>query len=260
MMAKLLKVVKENKLAVITIDNPPLNVISKQVFRELGETFDALSKDTETVAVLITGEGNIAFAAGADIKEFPSMMGNPNMKDLVKESHAVLTKIEQFPKPTIAVLNGLTLGGGCELALACDLRVAETHVQIGLPEVKLGLFPGAGGTQRLSRLVGNAKAKEIIFTGDPLAAEEAEKIGLVNNVVEQGSGLSEAKILASRMTRHSLQALSRIKKAINEGSEATLEQGLEIETNLFEEIFQTEDVKEGVSAFLDKRKPAFVHR
>ncbi len=172
----------------------------------------------------------------------------------------VLTKIDQFPKPTIAVLNGLTLGGGCELALACDLRVAEAQVQIGLPEVKLGLFPGAGGTQRLSRLVGNAKAKEIIFTGDPLGAIEAEKIGLVNKVVEQGCGLSEAKILASRMTRHSLQALSRIKKAINEGSEATLEQGLEIETNLFEEIFQTEDVKEGVSAFLDKRKPAFVHR
>jgi len=182
------------------------------------------------------------------------------MKEMVKESHAVLTKIEQFPKPTMAVLNGLTLGGGCELALACDLRVAETQVQIGLPEVKLGLFPGAGGTQRLSRLVGNAKAKEIIFTGDPLGAAEAEKIGLVNKVVEQGSGLSEAKILASRMTRHSLQSLSRIKKAINEGSEATLEQGLEIETNLFEEIFQTEDVKEGVSAFLDKRKPAFVHR
>lgn len=259
-MTKLIKVVKENKLAVITIDNPPLNVISKQVFRELGETFDELSKDTETVAVLITGAGNIAFAAGADIKEFPSMMGNPNMKEMVKESHAVLTKIEQFSKPTMAVLNGLTLGGGCELALACDLRVAETQVQIGLPEVKLGLFPGGGGTQRLSRLVGNAKAKEIIFTGDPLGAAEAEKIGLINKVVEQGSGLSEAKILASRMTRHSLQALSRIKKAINEGSEATLEKGLEIETNLFEEIFQTEDVKEGVSAFLDKRKPAFVHR
>lgn len=259
-MTKLIKVVKENKLAVITIDNPPLNVITKQVFRELGESFDELSKDTETVGVLITGAGDIAFAAGADIKEFPSMMGNPNMKEMVKESHAVLTKIEQFPKPTIAVLNGLTLGAGCELALACDLRVAETQVQIGLPEVKLGLFPGAGGTQRLSRLVGNAKAKEIIFTGDPLGAAEAERIGLVNKVVEQGSGLSEAKILASRMTRHSLQALSRIKRAINEGSEATLEQGLEIETNLFEEIFQTEDVKEGVSAFLDKRKPAFVHR
>ncbi|MDM5213606.1 enoyl-CoA hydratase [Peribacillus sp. NJ4] len=259
-MTQLIRVEKENNLAIITIDNPPLNVISKQVFKELGEIFTELSRDSETVAVLLTGAGNIAFAAGADIKEFPNMMGNPNMKELVRESHAVLTKIDKFPKPTIAVLNGLTLGGGCELALSCDMRVAETQVQIGLPEVKLGLFPGAGGTQRLSRLVGNAKAKEIIFTGDPLDAKEAEKIGLVNKVVEQGCGLSEAKILASRMTRHSLQALSRIKKAINEGSEATLEQGLELETNLFEEIFQTEDVKEGVSAFLDKRKPAFVHR
>ncbi|MGE7760887.1 enoyl-CoA hydratase/isomerase family protein [Peribacillus sp. NPDC097895] len=259
-MPKFIRLEKENKLAIITIDNPPLNVISRQVFRELGEIFTELSNDDEMVAVLITGTGNMAFAAGADIKEFPTMMGNPNMKERVKESHAVLTKIDQFPKPTIAVLNGLTLGGGCELALACDLRVAETQVQIGLPEVKLGLFPGAGGTQRLSRLVGNAKAKEMIFTGDPIDAKEAEKIGLVNKIVEQGCGLSEAKILASRMTRHSLQSLSRIKKAINEGSEATLEQGLEIETDLFEEIFQTEDVKEGVSAFLDKRKPAFVHR
>ncbi|MET3317057.1 UNVERIFIED_ORG: enoyl-CoA hydratase/carnithine racemase [Peribacillus simplex] len=259
-MRNLVRVEKENKLAIVTIDNPPLNVISKNVFKGLLEVFTELEEDNETVAVLITDAGDIAFAAGADIKEFPQMMGNPNMKETVKESHAILNKIDTFPKPTIAVLNGMTLGGGCELALACDLRVAEAQVQIGLPEVKLGLFPGAGGTQRLSRLVGNAKAKEIIFTGDSLNAKEAEKIGLVNKVVEQGCGLTEAKNLASRMTRHSLQALSRIKKAINEGSESTLEQGLEIETNLFEEIFQTEDVKEGVSAFLDKRKPAFLHR
>ncbi|WP_185113158.1 MULTISPECIES: enoyl-CoA hydratase [Peribacillus] len=259
-MTRFIKVEKENKLAIITIDNPPLNVISKHVFKELGETFTELSRDNETVAVLITGAGDMAFAAGADIKEFPNLMGNPNMKETVKEGHAVLTMVDQFPKPTIAVLNGLTLGGGCELALACDLRIAEAQVQIGLPEVKLGLFPGGGGTQRLSRLVGNAKAKEIIFTGDPLDAKEAEKIGLVNKVVGKGSGLAEAKMLASRITRHSLQALSRIKKAINDGSEATLEEGLELETNLFVEIFQTEDVKEGVSAFLNKRKPSFVHR
>ncbi|MFJ7752163.1 enoyl-CoA hydratase [Peribacillus muralis] len=259
-MTRFIKVKKENKVAIITIENPPLNVISKQVFKELGETFTELSNDNETVAVLITGAGDMAFAAGADIKEFPNLMGNPNMKETVMEGHAVLTMIDQFPKPTIAVLNGLTLGGGCELALACDLRVAEAQIQIGLPEVKLGLFPGGGGTQRLSRLVGNAKAKEIIFTGDPLDAKEAEKIGLVNKVVEQGRGLAEAKLLASRITRHSLQALSRIKKAINDGSEAKLEEGLELETNLFVEIFQTEDVKEGVSAFINKRKPSFVHR
>lgn len=259
-MTNLVRVEKENKLAIVTIDNPPLNVISKQVFQSLLEIFTQLEDDDEVVAVLITGAGDMAFAAGADIKEFPQMMGNPKMKETVRESHAILTKIDQFPKPTIAVLNGMTLGGGCELALACDLRVAEANVQIGLPEVKLGLFPGAGGTQRLSRLVGNAKAKEIIFTGDPLTAQEAEKIGLVNKVVEEGNGLMESKKLASRMTRHSLQALSRIKKAIDEGSESSLEHGLEIEANLFEEIFQTEDVKEGVAAFLEKRKPAFSHR
>lgn len=259
-MTNLVRVEKENKLAIVTIDNPPLNVISKQVFQSLLEIFTQLEDDDEVVAVLITGAGDMAFAAGADIKEFPQMMGNPKMKETVRESHAILTKIDQFPKPTIAVLNGMTLGGGCELALACDLRVAEANVQIGLPEVKLGLFPGAGGTQRLSRLVGNAKAKEIIFTGDPLTAQEAEKIGLVNKVVEEGNGLMESKNLASRMTRHSLQALSRIKKAIDEGSESSLEHGLEIEANLFEEIFQTEDVKEGVAAFLEKRKPAFSHR
>ena len=259
-MTNLVRVEKENKLAIVTIDNPPLNVISKQVFQSLLEIFTQLEDDDEVVAVLITGAGDMAFAAGADIKEFPQMMGNPKMKETVRESHAILTKIDQFPKPTIAVLNGMTLGGGCELALACDLRVAEANVQIGLPEVKLGLFPGAGGTQRLSRLVGNAKAKEIIFTGDPLTAQEAEKIGLVNKVVEEGNGLMESKKLASRMTRHSLQALSRIKKAIDEGSESSLEHGLEIEANLFEAIFQTEDVKEGVAAFLEKRKPAFSHR
>lgn len=259
-MINLVRIEKENELAIVTIENPPLNVISKQAFQELLEAFIQLENDREVVAVLITGEGDMSFAAGADIKEFPQMIGNPNMKETIEKSHAVLTKIAQFPKPTIAVLNGMTLGAGCELALACDLRVAEAQVQIGLPEVKLGLFPGAGGTQRLSRLVGNAKAKEMIFTGDSLNADEAEKIGLVNKVVMQGSGLTESKKLASRMTRHSLQALSRIKKAVDEGSELTLEQGLELETNLFTEIFQTEDLKEGVSAFLEKRKPAFLHR
>ncbi|MFJ7747316.1 enoyl-CoA hydratase [Peribacillus sp. NPDC097295] len=259
-MTNLVRVEKENMLAIVTIDNPPLNVISKQVLQGLLGIFTQLENDNEIVAVLITGAGDMAFAAGADIKEFPQMMGNPNMMETVRESHEILTKIDKFPKPTIAALNGITLGGGCELALACDLRVAEASVQIGLPEVKLGLFPGAGGTQRLSRLVGNAKAKEIIFTGDPLTAQEAERIGLVNKVVEQGDGLMESKKLASKMTSHSLQALSRIKKAIDEGSEATLEHGLEIEANLFEEIFQTEDVKEGVTAFLEKRKPAFSHR
>lgn len=176
-MTRFIKVEKENKLAIITIDNPPLNVISKHVFKELGETFTELSRDNETVAVLITGAGDMAFAAGADIKEFPNLMGNPNMKETVKEGHAVLTMVDQFPKPTIAVLNGLTLGGGCELALACDLRIAEAQVQIGLPEVKLGLFPGAAGHNACPGLLEMQKQRKSFLPVILLMPKKRKRLG-----------------------------------------------------------------------------------
>ncbi|MFE8700426.1 enoyl-CoA hydratase [Cytobacillus sp. FJAT-54145] len=259
-MRRFLHVEKENHLAVITIDNPPLNVLSKAVFKELHEVFSELESDQEVVAVVVTGAGNQAFVAGADIKEFPQMMGKTNMVEDVMEGHRTLNFIEEFSKPTIGVLNGLTFGGGCELALTFDIRIAEEHVQIGLPEVKLGLFPGGGGTQRLPRLVGTAKAKELMFTGDPITVDVAEKIGLVNHVVPTGEGLNAAKVLGKKITRHSLQALSRIKRAVNEGVEKPLQEGIELEATLFAEIFQTEDIKEGVQAFIEKRKPAFQHR
>lgn len=185
-MAQFIQIEKENHLAVISINNPPLNVLSKKVFQELDEAFSELEDDQEVVAILITGAGNQAFVAGADIKEFPELMGKANTIESIMEGHKVLNAIDKFPKPTIAVLNGLTFGGGCELALACDIRIAEEHIQIGLPEVKLGLFPGGGGTQRLPRLVGAAKAKELMFTGDPITADVAERIGLVNQVVPIG--------------------------------------------------------------------------
>ncbi|MCK6257295.1 enoyl-CoA hydratase [Fictibacillus sp. KIGAM418] len=259
-MGKYLEVVKNNHLAVITINNPPLNVLSRAVFQELDDTFMELEHDRETVAVLLTGEGDKAFVAGADIKEFPQMMGDPDMKSQVMEVHYILNRIDSFPKPTIAVLNGLTLGGGCELALSCDIRIAEEHSQIGLPEITLGLFPGGGGTQRLPRLVGEAKSKEIMFTGEPISADAAERIGLVNKVVPSGEGLASAKQLASKITRHSLQALSRIKQSVDEGLNKSLDEGIEVEASLFQEVFQTEDIKEGVQAFFEKRKPAFQHR
>jgi enoyl-CoA hydratase len=259
-MGQFVTVEKESKLAVITIKNPPLNVLSKKVFQELDEAFNEVEHDNEVIAVLLTADGERAFVAGADIKEFPQMMGNPEMKQDVMEGHKVLNHIGHFPKPTIVVLNGLTLGGGCELALAFDIRIAEEHVQIGLPEVSLGLFPGGGGTQRLPRLVGRAKAKEMMFTGETISAQEAERIGLVNQVVSKGKGMKEAKALALKMTQHSLQALSRIKKAVDEGLNRSLSEGIELEATLFEEVFQTEDVKEGVQAFLEKRKPAFQHQ
>jgi enoyl-CoA hydratase len=259
-MTQFIKLNYDEKVAVVTVQNPPLNVLSKQVFFELASVFKELETNTDVVAVIITGEGNRAFVAGADIKEFPQLMGNPNRKDQIQNGHATLNLIDQFPKPTIAALNGLTLGGGCELALACDIRIAEEQIQIGLPEIKLGLFPGGGGTQRLPRLIGNAKAKELMFTGDPITAENALQIGLVNQVVPAGEALPAAMVLAKRITRHSLQALSRIKKAVDEGLNQSLTDGIELETELFAEVFQTEDIKEGVQAFIEKRKPIFQHR
>lgn len=250
---------KENHIAIVTIDNPPLNVLSSNILTSLSDAFSSLENDEEVVAVLLTGAGNRAFAAGADIREFPDMMKSPKLKSLVMRIHEAMNRVDRLNKPTIAVLNGTTFGGGCELALACDIRIAEEHAQLALPEVKLGLFPGGGGTQRLPRLVGEAKAKEMMFTGDPISAKEALKIGLVNHVVPTGTGLDAAKELAKKITRFSLQSLSRIKRAVDDGLQMPLLSGIERETELFVEVFQTEDIQEGVQAFLEKRKPNFKH-
>jgi enoyl-CoA hydratase len=248
---------KQNKIAIVTIDNPPLNVMCKEVVNELQDIFTDLATDRETTAVILTGAGKKAFMAGADIKEFPELMGRENLKEVFLETHAVLNAIDFCPKPTIAVLNGIAFGGGCELALACDLRIAEEHAFIGLPEIKLGLFPGGGGTQRLPRLVGEAKAKELMFTGEPIPAQEAKEIGLVNHIVPTGDGLEAALKIADKISGYSLQALSRIKKAVDEGAHLPLYKGLEREAELFAEVFQTEDIKEGVQAFIEKRRPEF---
>ncbi|MCP8969011.1 enoyl-CoA hydratase [Ectobacillus ponti] len=256
----LLRVEKEAKTAVVTIDNPPLNVMCKAVLEELRDAFRDLAADADVNAIILTGAGQKAFMAGADIKEFPQWIGRENLKDMFLETHEILNAVASCPKPVIAVLNGITFGGGCELALACDLRIAEEHAQIGLPEIKLGLFPGGGGTQRLPRLIGGAKAKELMFTGDPISASEAKAIGLVNQVAPAGEGLAAAQKLAGKISGYSLQALTRIKKAVDEGMNTTLQQGLVREAELFEEVFQTEDIKEGVQAFLEKRRPAFTGR
>lgn len=248
------------KTAIVTINNPPLNVLSKQVTTELYDVFTELETNEEAVAVILTGYGNKAFMAGADIKEFPEWIGQTGFKDIVLETHRVMNYIDHFSKPTIAVLNGLTFGGGCELAMTCDIRIAEEHAQLGLPEIKLGLFPGGGGTQRLPRLIGEARAKELMFTGEPITAEEADRYGLVNHVVPTGQGMTYAQGMAAKVTGQSLQALSRIKHAVNKGAHLPIEEAVELEAELFEEVFQTEDIKEGVQAFIEKRKPAFTHR
>lgn len=256
-MVELLSVSKKNGVATVVIDNPPMNVLSQQVTKELDIVFQQLKEDPEVISIILTGAGEKAFMAGADIKEFPEM-------DVKKEeeidTHEIFNKIENIPKPTIAVLNGFTLGGGLELALLCDIRIAEDHARIGLPEVNLGLLPGAGGTQRLAKLVGPSKAKEMMFTGAHVDANEAYRLGIVNQVVPKGEGLEAAEKLANKLASQSLQALSRIKQLVNIGNELPLEEGLAMEKRLFNELFQTEDAKEGVRAFIEKRKPVFKHR
>jgi enoyl-CoA hydratase len=259
-MGEFVRFEKEEGIVVVTIDNPPMNVLSSQVVSELGEIFSIIAEDPEAVVVILTGAGNRAFMAGADIKEFPQLIESENKKEVVMRSHHVQNQIDFLPKPTIAVLNGITFGGGCELALTCDLRVAEAHAQIGLPEIKLGIFPGGGGTQRLPRLIGEAKAKELMYTGEPISAEEAERIGLVNQVVPSGEGMEAARKLAKKIAGYSLPALSRIKRAVDEGAERSLKEGIDREADLFTEVFQTEDAKEGVQAFIEKRAPRFKHR
>ncbi|GAE33377.1 enoyl-CoA hydratase [Halalkalibacter akibai] len=254
------EITKEGGIATVTINNPPLNVMNHQVTTGLQEAFQSLEEDSETVVIILTGAGQTAFMAGADIKEFPQLMDHPNMKEPIMETHAVLNQIDFCAKPTIAVLNGLTFGGGCELALTCDIRIAEAHAQIGLPEIKLGLFPGGGGTQRLPRLIGDARAKELMFTGEPIQAETAERIGLVNHVVPEGQGMEKALVIATKIKRYSLPALSRIKRAVNEGLDLDIQAAIELEANLFSEVFQTEDIREGVQAFIEKRKPLFKHK
>lgn len=261
-MTELVHLEKIEGVAVITIDNPPMNVLSRQVTQELGEIFAAIAEDAEVIVAILTGAGNRAFMAGADIKEFPQSLGleKEKLKSNSLKSHEVLNFIADIPKPTIALLNGLAFGGGCELALTCDIRIAEEHVKVGLPEVKLGLFPGGGGTQRLPRLIGSSKAKELMFLGEPLSAEAAFQIGLVNQVVASGRGMETALSMAKKMAYYSLQALSRIKEAVNKGSDTSIDEGLELEAELFAEVFGTEDVREGVQAFIEKRPPSFKHR
>ncbi|MBO9130170.1 enoyl-CoA hydratase [Bacillus sp. 165] len=257
---ELVSVQKQNKIATVTIDNPPLNVMCKQVVEELKDIFMDLSTDSSVVTIILTGAGKKAFMAGADIKEFPDWIGKENLKQQFMNTHEVLNLIDDCQKPTIAVVNGIAFGGGCELALTCDLRIVEEHALLGLPEVKLGLFPGGGGTQRLPRLIGEAKAKEMMYTGEPISAYDAEAIGLVNKVVPSGEGLQAAAELAEKISAYSITALSRIKKAVDEGMNLPFSQAIEREAELFEEVFQTEDIKEGVQAFLEKRKPQFQGR
>ncbi|MFZ5633814.1 MAG: enoyl-CoA hydratase/isomerase family protein [Bacillota bacterium] len=253
---------KKDSAGLMTINNPPVNALSGKVVEEILACLREMGKDPEVRVVVVTGAGSKAFMAGADIKEFPHLMqGRAGVAgEYASRGHNMFNYLDGFPKPTVAAINGLALGGGCELALCCDLRVAGENALLGLPEIKLGLFPGGGGTQRLPRLIGEARAKELMYLGDFIPAQEALRIGLVNTVVPQAEVLTAALELAQKISQRPGAALSLIKQCVDRGLQMTLEEGLRLECDLFDRVFLTEDVREGVSAFIEKREPKFKHR
>lgn len=242
--------------AVLTLDRPEaLNALSFQILREIGERIDAVAAQPGVRALLVTGAGEKAFCAGADIKE----LRNRRLVDQRRGAElgqAVFAKLDTLPVASIALVNGYAFGGGCELALACTFRLASPQATFGLPEIKLGLIPGYGGTQRLPRLIGAGRALEIIMTGRNVKAEEAERIGLVNAVV-QGDLLQAGLEFAGRFTRYSLPVLEFARTAVQRAGEVPLHEGLRIEADLSTLAYRTSDAEEGMAAFEGKRKPEF---
>lgn len=249
----------EEGIAVLTLNRPAvLNALNDQVFNELADAASTLTADPSVRVVIITG-GEKVFAAGADIGQMASATA-VDVTTSDKPSHRAFQLIENMPKPVIAAIAGYALGGGCELTLVADVRIAADNAQFGLPEIKLGILPGAGGTQRLPRLIGSGRAKELIFSGDFIKAEEALRIGLVNKVVPADQLFDEAKKMAKRFAARGAVALRMAKSSVNEGLRMDLEAGLQYEHKCFSLLFATEDQKEGMKAFLEKRPAKFQGR
>jgi len=246
---------KEN-YAVITLNRPKvLNALNQALMAELDAALDELAADESVRAVVLTGAGERAFAAGADIGEFNALPSASVAAELSLRGQAVMNKIERLPKPVIAAVNGFALGGGCELAMACDIRIAADTARLGQAEINLGITPGYGGTQRLPRLVGKGAAKLLCLTGDHITADEALRIGLVDRVVPAADLLAEAEALAAKLASKAPVVMAAIKQAINVGTEGTLADGLAFEAAQFGLVFDTQDRVEGVNAFLEKRRP-----
>ncbi len=245
----------ERGVATITLNRPErLNALNQQMFRELDEAFDKVTADAAARVLVITGAGDRAFAAGADIREFVDMTPVAAL-DFSRNAQRIFRKLETMPKPSIAAVNGFALGGGCELMMACDIAYAADTAKVGQPEITLGLIPGAGGTQRLTRLVGKQKAKELAMTGDMIPAEEALRLGLVCKVVAAAALMAEVQKLCDKILSKGHVALRMVKEAVEAGLQVDLTSGMEIEAKSWAVCFTTEDHVEGVRAFLEKRAP-----
>ncbi|MDP9268867.1 MAG: enoyl-CoA hydratase-related protein [Acidobacteriota bacterium] len=247
----------KNAIAYVTINRPDkLNALNSQVMDDLNSAFTAIRDTAEVRAAILTGSGEKAFVAGADIGEL-NQHDPVSAKVATHKGQAVLNLIENLGKPVIACINGFALGGGCELAMACTIRLASENAKLGQPEVKLGIMAGYGGSQRLPRLVGTGIAMQLLLTGEMITAQEAHRIGLVNEVVAQAELIARAEAIAQKIIANAPLAVQYTMEAVNHGMDMPLAEGLFLEAALFAVVAATEDKKEGTSAFLEKRAAAF---
>ena len=252
-----LQIAREGAIGLLTVNRPQvLNALNEQTLVELGQAAQDLRRDADIRVVIITGAGEKAFVAGADISELATLTAARAQGRALLGQH-VFAGIEQMGKPVIAAINGFALGGGCELAMACTLRIAADTARLGQPEVNLGILPGFAGTQRLSRLVGKGVALDLLLTGRHVSAEEALRIGLVNRVVPAADLMTAARALATELAAKAPIAVRYIIDAVHRGSDAPFAEGAYLEASLFGLAFSTADMREGTRAFLDKRKPVF---
>jgi enoyl-CoA hydratase len=245
-------------VATVTLDNPPLNVVFRALTRALGETLDALAADASVRALVVTGAGSRAFCAGSDIAEFvPIMACGRIVPDKLALQHQVFGRLDEFPKPTVAAINGLAYGGGLEIAVCCDFLVADPAARFALPEIKLGIFPGSGGPVRVTRRIGAGRAKELMFLGEPIDAATALAWGLVNRIAPAGEALAHAQALAATLARRPALALSLCKQAIAQSFDAPLDEAIARALPLSHRAFASDEAREGVRAFLTKETPCF---
>lgn len=244
----------EGRVGWIVVDNPPANSLSQAVLTGLRSALNELEADPEIRAAVVTGEGPKFFVAGADIKEFRSD-GPPRTHSKIADGQSLTLEMERSRLPLVAAVNGYALGGGLELAMACDLRVAAAHARVGQTEIRLGIIPGWGGTQRLPRLIGRGRALELLLTGDQIEAPRALELGLFNQVVDGERLLEVAGGLAERLASLPPRAAAAIKRAVSEGLDSTLADGLGVELREFDATFATADAAEGIEAFVEKRAP-----
>jgi enoyl-CoA hydratase/carnithine racemase len=258
--AEFVKVERDGAVGIVTIDKPPVNALSAQVIEELDEAFDELGADAGVRAVVLRGAGERAFVAGADISEFPSLGDEVREDGSARGIQKLADRIEAFPKPVLVAIHGWCLGGGLETALACDIRIAAEDAQLGQPEIKLGLLPGGGGTQRLPRVVGPGRAALLNMTGDPISGTQAYEWGLVERVVPREHLMDTTLELARTLAERSPHAIAVVKELARESRDLPIAEGLRREAKAFARCLGSEDGREGVAAFLEKRTPQWTGR